>query len=81
MHVDVTAVYTNTNSIRPYRAMAVLRLPTSSTGSSSGCRRAWRRPVELRRRNYIPADAMPFKTPSTFTYDCGEFEKNMDNQR
>jgi carbon-monoxide dehydrogenase large subunit len=35
-------------------------------------------PAELRRRNTIPASAMPFKTSVTFTYDCGEFEKNMD---
>jgi aerobic carbon-monoxide dehydrogenase large subunit len=35
-------------------------------------------PAELRRRNYIPPDAMPFKTALTFTYDSGEFEKSMD---
>jgi carbon-monoxide dehydrogenase large subunit len=35
-------------------------------------------PVELRRRNYIAPEAMPFKTGLTFTYDSGEFEKNMD---
>jgi carbon-monoxide dehydrogenase large subunit len=36
-------------------------------------------PVELRRKNIIPAAAMPYKTALTFTYDCGEFEKNMDD--
>jgi len=35
-------------------------------------------PAELRRRNYIAPDAMPFKTALTFTYDSGEFEKGMD---
>jgi carbon-monoxide dehydrogenase large subunit len=35
-------------------------------------------PAELRRRNTIPPDAMPFKTGLVFTYDCGAFEKNMD---
>jgi carbon-monoxide dehydrogenase large subunit len=34
-------------------------------------------PYELRRRNLIPPDAMPYKTALTFTYDCGEFEENM----
>jgi aerobic carbon-monoxide dehydrogenase large subunit len=34
-------------------------------------------PYELRRRNLIPPEAMPFKTALTFTYDCGEFEGNM----
>jgi carbon-monoxide dehydrogenase large subunit len=34
-------------------------------------------PYELRRRNLIPPQAMPYKTALTFTYDCGEFEGNM----
>ena len=34
-------------------------------------------PSELRRRNLIPPEAMPYKTALTFTYDCGEFEGNM----
>jgi aerobic carbon-monoxide dehydrogenase large subunit len=35
-------------------------------------------PAELRRRNTIPPQAMPYKTPLTFTYDSGRFEENMD---
>ena len=35
-------------------------------------------PAELRRKNYIPPESMPFKTSLTFTYDSGEFEKGMD---
>src|SRR5438067_3637799 len=35
-------------------------------------------PIELRRRNTIPPEAMPFKSGLTFTYDCGEFEKCLD---
>ncbi len=34
-------------------------------------------PFELRRRNLIPPEAMPYKTALTFTYDCGEFEAGM----
>ena len=34
-------------------------------------------PNELRRINLIPPEAMPYKTALTFTYDCGEFEGNM----
>jgi carbon-monoxide dehydrogenase large subunit len=34
-------------------------------------------PYELRRRNLIQPEAMPYKTALTFTYDCGEFEGNM----
>jgi carbon-monoxide dehydrogenase large subunit len=35
-------------------------------------------PAEIRRRNYIPADAMPYKLPTGASYDCGEFEAVMD---
>ena len=36
-------------------------------------------PAELRRRNMHPARARCRSRPAlTFTYDCGEFEKNMD---
>jgi carbon-monoxide dehydrogenase large subunit len=35
-------------------------------------------PYELRRINLIPPEAMPYKTALTFTYDCGEFEGNME---
>ena len=38
-------------------------------------------PYELRRRNLIPPSAMPYKTALTFTYDCGEFEGNMELAR
>ncbi len=34
--------------------------------------------VELRRRNLIPPEEMPFKTGLIYTYDCGEFEHIMD---
>jgi aerobic carbon-monoxide dehydrogenase large subunit len=34
--------------------------------------------VELRRRNLIPPQAMPYQTPFIFRYDCGEFERNLD---
>ena len=35
-------------------------------------------PAELRRRNTIPPEAMPYKTPLIFTYDSGRFEENLD---
>jgi aerobic carbon-monoxide dehydrogenase large subunit len=35
-------------------------------------------PIELRRGNFIPPEAMPYKTANGTTYDCGEFEKVMD---
>jgi carbon-monoxide dehydrogenase large subunit len=35
-------------------------------------------PAELRRRNTIPPEAMPYKTPLVFTYDTGRFADNLD---
>jgi carbon-monoxide dehydrogenase large subunit len=35
-------------------------------------------PFELRRRNLIRSDAMPFQTGFIFEYDCGDFKANME---
>ena len=34
--------------------------------------------IELRRRNLVPADAMPYTNPLGVRYDSGEYETNMD---
>src|ERR1700689_1244369 len=78
-HVDVSAVFTHTQPVRPYRGNGrpesayiierMVDLAADQTGID---------PAELRRRNTIAPSAMPFKTSVTFTYDCGEFEKNMN---
>jgi carbon-monoxide dehydrogenase large subunit len=79
LHTDITAVFTNTNMVRPYRgngrpeAAFVIERLVDLAADELGMD-----PVELRRRNTIPPEAMPFKTGLTFTYDCGEFEKTMD---
>jgi len=79
IYVDISAVFTNTNPIRPYRgngrpeAGFVIERMVDIAADDLGID-----PAELRRRNYIPPSAMPFKTGLTFTYDNGEFEKNMD---
>ncbi len=79
LHADVTAVFTNTNPVRPYRgngrpeAAFVIERLVDIAADELGLD-----PAELRRRNLIPASAMPYKTGLTFTYDSGEFEKSMD---
>jgi carbon-monoxide dehydrogenase large subunit len=79
MHVDITAVFSHTNPIRPYRgngrpeAAYVIERMVDLAADELRID-----PAELRRRNYVPPSAMPFKTGLTFTYDSGEFEKNMD---
>ncbi len=76
---DVIAVYTHTNPVRPYRgngrpeAAYVIERLVDLAADQLGID-----PTELRRRNYIPASAMPYKTAMAFTYDSGEFERSMD---
>lgn len=36
-------------------------------------------PDEIRRRNVVPVSAMPYKTGTGIEFDCGEFERNMDD--
>jgi aerobic carbon-monoxide dehydrogenase large subunit len=74
IHADVTAVFTHTNPVRPYRgngrpeAAYVIERIVDCAAKELGID-----PVELRQRNIIPPEAMPFKSGLTFTYDCGEF--------
>jgi len=79
-HVHVTCVLTNTNPTAPYRgagrpeATYVIERLIDDAARELGVD-----PVELRRKNLIPASAMPYRTPLGATYDCGEFERNMDD--
>jgi carbon-monoxide dehydrogenase large subunit len=79
IYVEASAVFTNTAPIGPYRgagrpeATYVLERLIDTAAREMGFDRA-----EIRRRNLIPPGAMPFKTGLTFTYDCGEFERNMN---
>jgi len=79
IHVEGTAVFTNTNPMRPYRgngrpeAAYVMERMVDLAADELKVD-----PAELRRRNNVAPGAMPFKTGLTFTYDSGEFEKNMD---
>lgn len=75
---DAYGVYTHTHTTGPYRGAGrpeatycierLLDLAAADLGMD---------PFELRRRNLIPADAMPYHTGFVFEYDCGEFEENM----
>jgi carbon-monoxide dehydrogenase large subunit len=79
IHNKVTAVFTNTVTLSPYRGAG---RPEASYVIERMIDLAARElkmdAVELRRRNMIPPDKMPYKTALIFTYDCGEFEKCMD---
>ena len=78
-HVRVTGVFTHTSPTAPYRgsgrpeAIYVLERLVDDAARELGLDR-----VELRRRNLVPPSAMPYRTALTFRYDCGEFERVMD---
>ena len=79
IHVDVTAVFTNTNPVRPYRGngrpeagYVIERLVDLAADELK------LDPAEIRRRNYIPTSALPYQTALAFKYDSGDFERSMD---
>jgi len=74
--VECTGVFTNTLPTDAYRgagrpeACYVLERLADQAARELNIDRA-----ELRRRNLVPAAAMPYKTPIGPTYDCGDFPK------
>lgn len=79
IHLTVKAVHTNTQSIAPYRGAGrpemtyVMERLADLAAVKLGIDRA-----EIRRRNMIAPDQMPFKTGLVFTYDSGDFPTVMD---
>ena len=74
--VQSTGVFTNTVPTDAYRgagrpeACYVLERLADEAACVLGMDRA-----EIRRRNLVPVEAMPYKTPIGPTYDCGNFPK------
>ncbi len=72
--VTSRCVFTNTVPIAPYRGAGrpegnyIMERLIDAAARETG-----RDPAELRRRNLIPADAMPFKAASGREYDSGDF--------
>jgi carbon-monoxide dehydrogenase large subunit len=77
--IDVTLAFTNAAPLGPYRgagrpeALYLIERLIDQAAAVTGMDR-----VELRRRNLIPAAAMPYRTPNGPVYDSGEFEAIMD---
>jgi aerobic carbon-monoxide dehydrogenase large subunit len=76
IYVEVTGTYSNTVPTDAYRgagrpeACYVLERLADKAARQLGIDRA-----EIRRRNLIPREAMPYKTPIGPTYDCGDFPR------
>jgi len=69
-HLSPSAAYRGAG--RPEATYIIERLLDVAARELGTC------PFKLRRRNLIPPSAMPYKTALTFSYDCGEFEANME---
>ena len=78
-HVAISGMLTNTHCTSPYRGAgrpeASYMIERLIDIAADEMRID---PAELRRRNTIPPEQMPYKTPLTFTYDSGRFEENLD---
>src|SRR5258708_10680966 len=79
MHAHTRCAYSNAVAVSAYRgagrpdiACAIERLVDLAAAEHGFD------PIALRRKNFIPPEAMPYKTANGTTYDCGEFEKVMD---
>ena len=79
IYVNVLGVFTNTPAIDAYRgagrpeASFVIERLVDIAGIKTGLG-----PIEIRRRNLIPASEMPYKTALNHTYDSGDFISNME---
>ena len=78
LHVRVRGALTNTAPVDAYRgagrpeAAYVIERLVDAAAREMGLA-----PDEMRRRNFIPPDAMPFRTAGGKTYDSGDFARNM----
>ncbi|VAW10474.1 Aerobic carbon monoxide dehydrogenase (quinone), large chain [hydrothermal vent metagenome] len=74
IYCDVQAVFTNTTPVDAYRgagrpeATFVLERLVEMAANELGID-----PAEIRRRNFVPADAFPYATPVAFEYDSGDY--------
>ena len=78
-HVTIDAVLSNTNPTAPYRGAGrpeaiylmerIIEVAARELGID---------PIELRQRNIVSPEAMPYRAPLGPVYDCGEFAKNMN---
>jgi carbon-monoxide dehydrogenase large subunit len=80
MYAATRLAYTNTVPISAYRgagrpdmAYAIERLVDYAAHEHGFD------PIELRRRNFIPPDAMPYQTPNAGAYDSGDFRAVMED--
>ena len=78
IYCEVKAVFTNTVPVDAYRgagrpeAAFLLERLVDCIAHDTGIDR-----VELRRRNFIPANAFPYQTPVALQYDSGDYQTTL----
>ncbi|MCH7817252.1 MAG: xanthine dehydrogenase family protein molybdopterin-binding subunit, partial [Proteobacteria bacterium] len=79
-HVQVRGVFTNTTPVDAYRgagrpeAIYAIERLLDAAAYDLGLS-----PIEIRRRNFIQPEAMPYATALGANYDSGNFEQNLDD--
>ncbi len=77
--LDITAVLTNTGATGAYRgAGRPEAIYTMERLMDAAARQIGLDPAEIRRRNMVRPDQMPYRNPMGQTYDVGQFEKILD---
>ena len=80
VHARVVAVLTNTMTIAPYRGGSRPEpIYVTETIIDKAARELGIAAAELRRRNTIAPEEMPFTTALQQTYDSGDFVKNLED--
>ena len=79
MHILSQGLFTNTSQSGPYRGAG---RPEAAYFMERLIEHAARvigiDPAEIRRRNLIPPNKLPYATPTLWNYDSGEFQRLMD---
>jgi carbon-monoxide dehydrogenase large subunit len=79
VHVDTLGVLTNTSRVDTYRgagrpeATYLIERMVDKLARELGMD-----PAEVRRRNFVPPDAFPYRVPTGFVLDSGDYEHNLD---
>ncbi len=78
IYCEVKAVFTNTVPVDAYRgagrpeATFLIERLVDAVAHDTGIDR-----VDIRRRNFIPADAFPYQTPVALQYDSGDYQTTL----
>ena len=78
-HVETSGVFTNCNCTNPYRGSGAPEAAyIGERLVDMAAREIGMDPTEIRRRNYVTPDQMPWTNALGYRYDCGDFPGNME---